>query len=255
MERLLSFLICGAQKSGTTALYHYLSQHPDLQLSNPKELHIFDRENRDWSGRGINNIDKEISNNFMDISDHRMKGEATPVTLYWEPAPARIWKYNPSMKLIVSLRNPITRAYSHWNMEQQKGREDKPFNTSVEHEEKRSRESLPLQHRVYSYLSRGFYSEQIRRFWRFFPREQTLIIKQDDLRENPQETLRKVFQFMEVCDHECKIEQNIHQRSYQSGMPADIREKLISIYQEEIETLESMLQWNCEHWIDNEERP
>ena len=72
------------------------------------------------------------------------------------------------MRLIVILRNPIERAYSHWAMEHRRGNDPLPFNLALEQEDARCREALPLQHRVFSYVDRGFYSAQLRRLWRFF---------------------------------------------------------------------------------------
>ena len=119
-------------------------------------------------------------------------GEATPVSLWWEPAMERIWRYNPRMRLIAVLRNPISRAWANWRMEQLKGRDDHPFIPSLQGELCRCREALPQQHRVRSYLSRGFYSEQLRRAWRFFPSEQLLVLKQEDLRHHPEECLQRI---------------------------------------------------------------
>ena len=75
------------------------------------------------------------------------------------------------MRLIVILRNPIERAYSHWAMEHRRGNDQLPFALALEQEEARCREALPFQHRVFSYVDRGFYSAQLRRLWRFFGRE------------------------------------------------------------------------------------
>ena len=89
------------------------------------------------------------------------------------------------MRLIVILRNPIERAYSHWAMEHQRGDDPLPFALALEQEEARCREALPFQHRVFSYVDRGFYSAQLRRLWRFFGREQVLVLTQEELRLSP----------------------------------------------------------------------
>ncbi|MGB7755383.1 MAG: hypothetical protein WBL23_04905, partial [Salinisphaera sp.] len=95
-------------------------------------------------------------------------GEATPIYMYWHDAPRRMWEYNPNMKLIVVLRNPIDRAFSHWNMEKSRNAESLSFWDAIQNEEPRCKEALPYQHRTYSYVDRGFYLEQLRRLWRYF---------------------------------------------------------------------------------------
>ena len=146
MSRRISFLICGAQKSGTSALHDYLQHHPQLDLPSVKELHLFDNEQWDWSDAGLDRLDAHTAHHFQRTD--RVCGEATPVSLWWGPAMERIWRYNPAMRLIAILRNPITRAYANWRMEQLKGRDTGAMALTLEHEEQRCREALPLQHRV-----------------------------------------------------------------------------------------------------------
>ena len=93
----------------------------------------------------------------------------------------RIHDYNPSIKLIILLRNPIDRAFSHWNMQRDRKLDSLDFLDAVKQEENRAREVYPLQLRKYSYVERGFYSEQMERTFRFFPRDRVLVIKFDDL--------------------------------------------------------------------------
>ena len=95
----------------------------------------------------------------------------------------------PNMKIILVLRNPIQRAYSHWNMNRATNLDPLPFLEAVRAERVRSRRRLPLQDRDYSYVDRGFYSEQLRRIWRYFPTEQTLVLKTEHLKQRPAETL------------------------------------------------------------------
>ena len=102
------------------------------------------------------------------------------------------------MRLIVILRNPIERAYSHWAMEHRRGNDPLPFALALEQEEARCREALPLQHRVFSYVDRGFYSAQLRRLWRFFGREQVLVLRQEELRLRPPDLSGKIWQHLSI---------------------------------------------------------
>ena len=267
MTRTMSFLICGAQKSGTSALHQYLRGHPDIDLPAIKELHIFDNELSDWSDRGIERIDSKIEKYFDQQHKGKRCGEATPNSLWWEPAMERIWRYNPDIQLIAVLRNPITRAYANWRMEQLRGRDNKKMPLSLEEEESRCRKSLPLQDKTCSYISRGFYTEQIKRAWRYFPREQFLAIKQDDLLNQPRQTLEKIYCHLNLNPNHLKKE--ILVESWQSRppigkasnlpMPKDIATKipdeiftaLLKVYDSEINSLEKLLQWNCRNWLQS----
>ena len=118
VSKRLSFLVCGAQKSGTTALAAYLRQHPGIYLPERKELHFFDDETQAWPEPDLNELHRHFPG---PQKPSKLWGEATPISLYWDPAAERIWRYNQAMRLIVILRNPIERAYSHWAMEHRRG--------------------------------------------------------------------------------------------------------------------------------------
>ena len=166
-RRLVTFLIAGVQKGGTTALADYLRQHPALFIPALKELHLFDNEDLNW--QHPEQIISTYHAFFQDAPAGKLWGEATPIYSYWWPAMARIWAYNPAMRVILCLRNPVERAYSHWAMETGRAWDSLPFPQAIASESERCRAALPLQHRVFSYVSRGFYSEQLRRLWSFFP--------------------------------------------------------------------------------------
>ncbi|WP_162176464.1 sulfotransferase [Synechococcus sp. KORDI-100] len=261
---MMNFVICGAQKSGTSAFHSYLGCHPEISIAETKELHLFDNETRDWSDQGINKIDNEIEHFFIPSKQTKVMGEATPVSLWWKPAIERIWKYNPEMRLIAILRNPITRAYANWRMERLRGRETDELPLSLAQEEIRCRGALPLQDRVKSYLSRGFYTEQLRRAWQFFPRDQMLIIKQDDLIDQPETVLNKTYKFLGVSPQ--KILQKLHIPSWRAEIshagkkaglenliphtaPVATLNSLKDVYREEIEAIEKMLDWDCKDWL------
>ena len=168
--------------------------------------------------------------------------------MYWEAAPRRVWEYNPRMKLICLLRDPIDRAFSQWNMECQLGFEKLSFADALKQEAARCRAALPLQHRIYSYTDRGFYCEQIRRLWRFFPREQTLFLKTENLRTRPQESLDRVFDFL--CVRRQSVEpQVVAAGPYMSEMDVADRARLADLYECEVRQLERLLDWDCRDWL------
>ncbi len=121
----VDFVIGGTQKGGTSALDSFLQQHPEICMPETrKELHFFDREADDTDY-------KKYHANFKPKPQHRAIGEASPIYMYWETAPYRIWRYNPQMKWILALRNPVERAFSAWNMETKRGKEKLPFAEAI----------------------------------------------------------------------------------------------------------------------------
>ena len=247
MSKRLSFLLCGAQKSGTTALAAYLRQHRNIQLPKAKELHFFDDETQTWPEPDLS----RLHHHFQTADADQLWGEATPISLYWDPAAERIWRYNSAMRMIVILRNPIERAYSHWAMEHSRGNDPLPFSLALEQEESRCREALPLQHRVFSYVDRGFYSAQLRRLWRFFGREQVLVLRQEELRMSPQTCLSKIWKHLSIAPRPTIAPLTRHNGGYDHSMAPTCREHLRHIFWQEIGQLEHLLGWDCSDWLRN----
>lgn len=251
MKVKVNFLICGTQKGGTSALDLYLRGHPEICMAVNKEVHFFDNE------------DHFKSNNLVDYNFYhrafepklrsQLLGEATPIYMYWYDAPRRIWEYNQNMKLIVILRNPIERAYSHWNMEFSRGADNISFWDALITERDRCREALPSQHRVYSYVDRGLYSEQLRRLWTFFPKEQILILKNEALRIEPKKTLKQICEFLGVsAEPFLEIDSKVvHATPYKISMSKKEKDYLRSEFEFEIKNIERMLGWDCNDWLSD----
>ena len=153
------------------------------------------------------------------------------------------------MRLVVILRNPIERAYSHWAMEHRRGNDPLPFALALEQEEARCREALPFQHRVFSYVDRGFYSAQLRRLWRFFGREQVLVIRQEHLRLSPQICLERIWQHLRIPPGPAITPLERHNGDYNHAMAPACRERLRKIFWQEIGQLEHLLGWDCSDWL------
>ena len=246
MPRRLSFLICGSQKAGTSALHRYLSQHPQLFLPKEKELHFFDNESLSWPKPDFG----ELHSYFRDALPNQLLGEATPITMYWDPAPERVWQYNPEMKLIVMLRDPVSRAYSHWAMESARNCESMPFRDAIALEEQRASATRPLQDRVHSYIDRGFYSHQIRRLWRLFGKNNVLILMQNYLQKNPQQCLEEICRHLNVSPMPTVKPLKERVGIYGEMMDDDVRCFLQQTFRSEISQLEQMLNWDCSNWLE-----
>src|SRR6266566_8965754 len=243
IERL-GFILAGAQKSGTTALHYFLSKHPDITMGDQQEMHFFDDEEI-FSGE----VNYELLHkHFPPISPSTIAGECTPIYIYWKPAMERIWKYNPKIKLLIILRNPLERAFAHWNMQRFKGREPLNFLDAVKEEKNRANEAAPLQSRRYSYVDRGFYAEQIARLFKLFPREQMKVVKFEEFKEHQRETLASIFSFLG-----CKPLHSVRSKDrnivpYQRAMNWEERVFLYNLFAEDIANVEQMLGWDCSDW-------
>ena len=242
----VNFIIIGAQKAGTSALNYYLKQHPQIGVADKKELHFFNDEIL----FSASEIDYSAFEGQFDFSSlKKVYGEATPVYIYWEPCIRRIWEYNKDIKLIIILRDPTDRTFSHWNMEVYKGSEKEDFMYCVQNENVRMKEALPLQHRDQSYVDRGFYSEQIRRILRFFKKEQLLFIKYEEFFKNQEQILKQVFDFLDVTTENYHFKRRqVHKKPYVRKITKEERECLIDLFINDINEVERMLQWDCSDW-------
>jgi hypothetical protein len=169
--------------------------------------------------------------------------------MYWRDAPSRMARYNPAMKLIVILRNPITRAYSHWNMERAEGKETLSFWDALQHEGPRCQEAAPYQHRVYSYIDRGMYLSQIQRIWAVFPKPQLLILRSEDLKNQPQQVITRVCDFLGIDSMRVDGPRSVHDGVYSAPMGQRERQYLRGVFEPEIAGIERTLGWDCRRWL------
>jgi hypothetical protein len=200
------FIIIGAQKSGTTSLYHYVNQHPSLIRSFLREVHYFDggldpavdtyRNGPDWY-RAHFPLTRSAHGQFKTC-------EASPLYMLNPLVPGRIAELIPQVRLIAILRNPTERAISHYFHERRYGREPLSIEQALRAEESRLE---PILHAgdfknpafiYHAYKTRGVYRPQLERFLKHFPRQQLLVVKSEELFEAPQSVVRRVFEFVGV---------------------------------------------------------
>jgi hypothetical protein len=241
----LDFIIAGAQKSGTTALHYFLQKHPHITLGDQQEMHFFD--NDDFFSPPPPDYEL-LHRHFRPVPPTTIAGECTPSYLYYEPAMERIWNYNPRIKLLILLRNPVERAFAHWNMQRSKGREPLDFLDAVKIEKNRVTETSPLQSRRFSYVDRGFYSEQLERVWKFFSRPQVKVIKSEEFRKNNRETLNSTLEFLGMKPLRMIRSKDRNVVPYERAISAPERKYLYGIFAEEIARVERMLGWDCSDW-------
>lgn len=235
----VSFLIAGAQKGGTTALFDYLTEYPDIALADEKELHFFDDEGQDWAAP-----DYAAYHARFPAADGRPCGEATPIYTYWPNSLERICAYNPAMKLIVVLRDPVQRAWSHWRMEYARGPETEPFAWCIREGRQRLFAAEPWgHHREFSYVERGFYGEQVERLLGLFPRKQLLFLRSDDLRRDPAAVLGRVRAFLGLPDAQTPLPREVHVgevMAYPSELTTADVEHLRRVYAADAERLAAL---------------
>ena|SRR5215212_9876005 len=207
-----NFLIIGAMKSGTTSLYHYLKQHPQVYMSAIKEPNFFALEGSDLDfdgAEGRERISRWIKREFVtNIEDYRALfrgvsgetaiGEASPLYLYSPEAPDRIKRYVPEAKLITILRNPVERAYSAFSYMKRDGREPlEEFPQALQAEETRVRNNWEW---IWHYKNVGSYYVQLKRYFDNFDDDQIKVYLYEDLRGDLFSVLQDVFRFLGVDD-------------------------------------------------------
>ena len=251
---MVNFLIMGAQKSGTSALSFFLSRHPEICMPPAKEAHFFDSDNYDDS-RSFEEVNREYQKYFPNYSGQKIVGEATPIYMYLPHIVERIHGYNPKMKLIFILRNPIERAVSHYNMAIRSKKEFLPFWSAILIEKIRlwrHRNNFDLNSsslRFHSYIDRGFYSRQIERAKEYFPLNNMIFIRTEDLWHSHAATLVRIYDFLGVKDRTMVPKQEkifSHDKEYKasSGMIKYLR----TIFLPEFNRLEALLNWDLTEW-------
>jgi hypothetical protein len=231
----VDFLVIGAQKAGTTALFDYLAELPALELPAVKEAHFFDDEDGvDWAAPDYESYHRL----FRDPA--RLWGEATPIYAYWPNAMERIHAYNPAIKLIFLVRDPVERAWSHWKMEYARGKETEPFGWCIRDGRARMAEAVPYPgfHRVYSYVERGFYGRQLARLLKLFSREHLLLMNSEELKHDPTAALCRVCDFLAVDRIQGPVHGRISRPAAEIDYPATLTDEDVTflqrLYREEL---------------------
>ncbi len=225
MNRLPGFFIVGAAKSGTTTLYHWLDQHPEVYMSPIKEPNHFCTDIRpaDFSKEfrryeREKNLDlarylegpmkkkhwgcfvekrSDYEKLFKNRKAEKAAGESSNSYLYSKEAAANIRRDIPGARIVIMLRNPAERAYSHYLANQRDGRTFLPFLNELSRDQESENKGWG---RSYLYLEMGLYYEQVKRYLDIFPREQVKIFLYDDFVKNPAAVMQEICRFIGVSD-------------------------------------------------------
>lgn len=221
-----NFLIVGAAKSGTTSLYEYLSQHPDVFMPpNLKEPHYFCYKDTivDFRGPGkrypsinksaITSLDAYLDL-FLGSEGYIARGEASATYLYWPQSASNIAAFNPDMKIIITLRNPVDRAYSAYNHLKRLGLEPvHSLQEAMDLEEERIKANYGP---MWRYAAMGQYAEQVEAFRKHFPDDQIKILIFEDFVRDKAQHIKDILDFLGVNS---AIEVDLEKVSNESFVP------------------------------------
>lgn len=230
------FLIVGTQKGGTTSLFNYLIQHPRVYAPFRKEIKFFDSNY--FNGLAWYRAHFPLRRKLA--REQALTGEATPYYMFHPTAPERIRQVVPNAKIIVLLRNPVDRAYSHYQHMVRAGREMLSFEEALEKEEERLKGEAEkiasdmyypqAAHIYYSYLARGRYIEQLPKIFSLFTPERVLVLKSEDLYTDPTPTFFQTLDFLGLTHWEPPLYEVYKQGSYDKRLDPTLRRKLVAYF-------------------------
>ena len=263
------FMIIGAAKSGTTAMQRMLANHPQVVRSDRKEILFFSVDSNYRKGKTFYEANFPLR--------HRMRPgqltfDATATYIYYPDCADRIYDWYPDIKLIALLREPVSRAYSHWNMFRQAFAKSKfdlrcyfegdayagastmknqnqirPFDEITLEEIKLDKS--PSEVPEPSLVRRGIYHEQLRRYFNRFDRSQILVLESRQLSENTPKTLKRVFDFLGIDNVQIPdMKKRHHERAYSEPINEEIRATLSDFYRPHnaklFELIDEEFDWN-----------
>ena len=245
---LPDYLIIGTAKGGTTSLYEYMVKHPQIFPALTKQIHYFDK----YFSRGRNWYKSTFPSKWQKIKSMKknknfITGEATPLYMYHPLAPQRVYNLIPKVKLIVLLRNPVERAYSRYSMELNHNNETLSFEEAIEQEpsrlegefEKMQKDGnyFSYHYNAHSYLTSGIYTNQLERWFKYFPKEQFLILSSEDFYNEANKILNQVFEFLGVPDFNQETFSVFRKGNYTKINP-ETRKKLVEFFKPQMTSKE-----------------
>lgn len=197
------FIIIGAQKSGTTSLYTYLSKHPAIVPPTTKEIQYFNgglNPAKNHYKKGVPWYQAHFPCRFL--NRNKLTFEASPVYLFHPEVPKRIYQFNPNIRLVALLRDPVERAISQYFMNLRKGFDNRQLMQALEEEDKLMEEHFKYRtfnkrdFTLYSYKYRGRYADQIRNYLQYFTLDQIHVLNSEELFTKPIKSIKEIFEFL-----------------------------------------------------------
>jgi len=235
---LPDFIIFGVSRSGTTSLYQYLSQHPNIEPCVIKEPRFFDM----YYQRGINWYRMNFPSKWQKFIFTKIKhkkfitGEASGAYLQNPHAPKRIHNLNPNMKLILLLRNPVDRAFSHYKRKWKNGSEKLSFEEVIDQEQSRiegEQEKMETNEKYYStiyhglsYIATGLYAIRLKRWLKYFSMKQILVLENGEFLRDPEKVYNQAIEFLDLPKWKLSNYRKFSKQDLQMDMNPKTREKL-----------------------------
>jgi len=248
MEQASYFFIIGAQRSGTTLLYHLLEKHPQISMAKPM------RPEPKFFLQTPKNIDTQhYLNTYHQVRDSSIKAYGEKSTSYYEkPEVAEhIAQYFPDAKIIMLLRNPVDRAISNYFFTLQHGLETRTLEEVFI--QKTPKPFIPKHISVspFDYLKRGYYSQYLPAYIEKFGRDRVKVLIFDNFTKNPQNDLNDIFDFLKITKQNIEIpvafdRQNASNKTQTVSL--EIIDTLYTHYSDEINHLESLINVNLNIW-------
>jgi len=188
-----NFFIVGASKSGTTSLYAYLNENPEVYMSPIKEPRYFHNFIHETYLKRIKETSKYLRL-FKKVRNEKAIGEASPTYLFDPDSPKLIKKAVPHARIIIILRDPVKRSFSHYLMHKNNGRETESFYQVIQRgikREKNSKEYNPC-------LDRGLYFNQVSRYFEIFGRDKVKVLIFEEFIKDPKKTIKEILDFLDV---------------------------------------------------------
>lgn len=242
--RLLpDFIIIGAQKCGTSSLYRNLIKHPCVGSAIWKEVNFFDINFKKGTAWYRAHFPSFLHKYYVKQirKQNYVTGEKTPDYIFYPHAPKRVLETVPQVKLIVLLRNPVGRTYSHYRHEVRLGYETLSFEDAIEKEKKRLHGEMEkmledenyysYKYQHYSYLSKGIYIDQLKNWMKIFPKEQILILKSEDFFNAPTSIFKQVLEFLNLPTWEPKGYRKYNVGQLTEKMNAATKKRLINYFE------------------------
>ena len=254
LRGLPDFVIIGAQKCGTTSLYHFVVRHPAIVPAPHKELEYFTMKYRFGEQWYRSNFPTNLSRRrfYKKTGQKLLSGESSPTYIFYPMVSDRMKEILPDVKLIVILRNPVDRAYSHYHHNVRRNRETLPFEKAIELEGERcagERERLirdpdfvAAHYRKHSYLARGTYADQLEDWFKHYSKRQFLILATEDFRKNQQQTLDQVIDFLGLPPFKVENLTDRNVGNYKERMNEDTHKFLVEYFRPHNKRLYKLLQ-------------
>lgn len=229
-KKYLDCMIIGAQKSGTSSLISNLSKHKDISVAD--EIHYLDI----YFKKGIKYLTDNLNYKKKITIEKNPEIIYLGSEIYW-----MIQNLNPYMKIIVTLRNPITRCYSSYSMNVKSGYEKLTFEQAIENELKyRIDENKTFYTSVYHYLQKGLYYNQLLELFKWFPKQNIKIIIMEKMIENEEETYNDLFDFLDISKQKIILTKE-RVGDYKNKISDEMYKKLKKYYFDDVEKLEKLL--------------